>query len=126
MVSGLRGTSTLNGRARGRGWIGRGFAGAMTLVLAVTAMGSASQDADTVRILIETEQGEIEVELEAAKAPVTTENFLRYVDAGHFDGGSFHRSVRLENRIGQTRNRDALIQGGLQVIEAQVRLNVTD
>lgn len=45
------------------------------------------------RIVIETELGKIEVELYPTKAPLTVRNFLRYVDAGFYDGGIFHRTV---------------------------------
>ena len=51
-----------------------------------------------VRILIATELGEIEVEVDPARAPVTTENFLYYVDSGHYDGGQFHRTVTRDNQ----------------------------
>lgn len=57
------------------------------------------QEAGTVRVIIETELGEIEVELNAGRAPLTVANFLRYVDAGAYDGGRFHRSVRLDNQV---------------------------
>lgn len=56
------------------------------------------QNPSLVRVLIETELGEIEVELDLANAPVTTENFLRYLDAGRYNGGGFNRSVRLDNQ----------------------------
>jgi hypothetical protein len=46
-----------------------------------------------VRVLIRTEAGEIEAEPDAAKAPATVANFLRYVDGGFYDGGRFHRTV---------------------------------
>jgi len=51
-----------------------------------------------VRVLIATELGEIEVEVDAVRAPVTAENFLRYVDDGHYDGGQFHRTVTPDNQ----------------------------
>jgi peptidyl-prolyl cis-trans isomerase A (cyclophilin A) len=54
--------------------------------------------AQSPRVLIETELGVIEVQLEAAKAPRTVANFLRYVDAGAYDGGTFHRSVTMANQ----------------------------
>ena len=47
------------------------------------------------RVLIRTELGNIEIEVNAKAAPVTVANFLRYVDAGHYDGGRFHRTVKL-------------------------------
>jgi peptidyl-prolyl cis-trans isomerase A (cyclophilin A) len=55
-----------------------------------------------VTVRIETPLGDIDVELEAARAPVTTANFLRYVDAGRYDGGRFHRTVRLDNQPGKS------------------------
>lgn len=46
---------------------------------------------------IDTALGAIDVELDAARAPATVANFLRYVDAGRYDGGRFHRAVRPDN-----------------------------
>lgn len=71
----------------------------------------AHAQAQSTRVLIETDRGEIELELDAEHAPVTVANFLRYVDDGQFDGGRFHRAVRLDNQA-----RDdvliEVIQGG--------------
>ena len=66
------------------------------LLLTAVALAQASTKSGLVRVLIQTELGDIEVELDAKRAPVTTENFLRYVDAGHYDGGRFHRTVKLK------------------------------
>ena len=52
----------------------------------------------TVRVVIQTDKGDIEVELDAARAPNTTANFLKYVDAKFYDGGRFHRTVRADNQ----------------------------
>ena len=46
-----------------------------------------------IRVIMETELGKVEVELSPTKAPLTVRNFLRYVDAGFYDGGIFHRTV---------------------------------
>jgi len=43
---------------------------------------------------IETSAGSIKAELQPDKAPVTVENFLRYVDEKHYDGTIFHRCIR--------------------------------
>jgi peptidyl-prolyl cis-trans isomerase B (cyclophilin B) len=44
-------------------------------------------------VTIETSMGEIRAELWADRAPATVENFLKYVDAGHYDGLIFHRVI---------------------------------
>jgi peptidyl-prolyl cis-trans isomerase A (cyclophilin A) len=51
-----------------------------------------------VRVRVQTELGDIVVEVDQAKAPVTAANFLRYVDAGHYDGGMWHRTVKMNNQ----------------------------
>jgi peptidyl-prolyl cis-trans isomerase A (cyclophilin A) len=45
-------------------------------------------------VVIKTNHGAITVELEAKRAPLTSANFLQYVDAGDYDGGSFYRAAR--------------------------------
>jgi peptidyl-prolyl cis-trans isomerase A (cyclophilin A)/peptidyl-prolyl cis-trans isomerase B (cyclophilin B) len=45
-------------------------------------------------IVMKTNMGTIEVELYPDKAPTTVENFLRYVDEGHYDGTIFHRVIK--------------------------------
>ena len=44
-------------------------------------------------VVIKTSKGEIRLELESEKAPVTVKNFLAYVDAGFYDGTIFHRVI---------------------------------
>jgi peptidyl-prolyl cis-trans isomerase A (cyclophilin A) len=50
-------------------------------------------------VVFETEQGAIEMEVDAAHAPITASNFLKYVDAGFFDGGVVNRAVRRDNTV---------------------------
>jgi len=45
------------------------------------------------QIDLETNKGTIRVELDEARAPVSSRNFLEYVDAGHYDGTVFHRVI---------------------------------
>jgi len=62
----------------------------------VVALASCSGGRDTnlrPAIVIETSLGKVEVELDPAAAPLTTENFLAYVDDSHFDGTAFHRVI---------------------------------
>ncbi len=42
---------------------------------------------------LHTNHGVIKLELDAAKAPKTVENFLNYVKAGHYDSTVFHRVI---------------------------------
>lgn len=49
--------------------------------------------AENPRVLLNTTLGEIELELEAEKAPISVENFLGYVDSGFYDGTVFHRVI---------------------------------
>ena len=67
--------------------------------------------AQTPHVAIATSLGVIEVALEAGKAPRTTANFLRYVEAGAYAGGAFHRTVTLDNQP-QNQVKIQVIQGG--------------
>jgi peptidyl-prolyl cis-trans isomerase A (cyclophilin A) len=51
-----------------------------------------------IAIIIETEFGAIEATVNAGRAPGTAANFLRYLDAGLYNGGRFHRTVTPENQ----------------------------
>ena len=64
-------------------------------VLAVAAAASAQPP---VRVLVQTNLGDIVLEVDVAHAPATSANFLRYLDAGHYDGGLFHRTVKMDNQ----------------------------
>ncbi len=61
------------------------------------------------RVALRTALGLIVVELRADRAPITTANFMRYVDANRYDGASFYRAARARDT--PTRG---LIEGGLQ------------
>lgn len=63
-------------------------------------------------VVVETDAGQIRIELDDARAPATVANFLRYVDAGRYDGGSFFRTVRPDNQA-QARVPIAVIQAGV-------------
>ena len=53
---------------------------------------------DVPQVLIQTELGDLELELDARRAPVTVENFLRYVHDGYYNDGVFFRTVTLANQ----------------------------
>jgi len=46
------------------------------------------------KVLLETSMGNITLELDEEKAPVSTKNFLAYVDADHYSGTLFHRVIK--------------------------------
>ena len=84
---------------------------AAAALLVAVAIAAPRASLDLVRVAIETSFGTIEVEIDSTHAPVTAANFLRYVDAKIYDGGRFHRAVRLDNQA----RKDVLIeviQGG--------------
>lgn len=66
------------------------------------------------RIRIETELGDIELELFEQQAPASTGYFLADVRAGRYDGSSFFRIVTLSNQSAERHRRIAVIQGGLR------------
>ena len=45
------------------------------------------------KVLLKTNQGDITLTLDAAKAPKSVANFLQYVKNGHYDGTIFHRVI---------------------------------
>ena len=53
---------------------------------------------ETTRVTIQTEHGEIELELYAKQALITVTNFLRYVQEGFYRNGEFFRTVTLDNQ----------------------------
>jgi len=75
----------------------------MTILLLLLALFSQSpQRSAPVIVVFETEKGSIEMSIDVAKAPVTAANFLRYVDAGAYDDGRFHRTVRPDTETNET------------------------
>jgi peptidyl-prolyl cis-trans isomerase A (cyclophilin A) len=73
------------------------FAG--LLALPVAAQTPPAPPANP-RVAFETSAGRFVVEVEAARAPVTAKNFLRYVDAKRLDGITFYRTVKVADRFG--------------------------
>jgi peptidyl-prolyl cis-trans isomerase A (cyclophilin A) len=63
-------------------------------------------------VRIETELGNIEIEVSTDQAPVTAANFLKYVEAGLYTGGRFHRTVHDGNQPDNEFLID-VIQGGI-------------
>lgn len=76
----------------------------LTLLLALLAAPALAAP----RVAIQTSVGTIVVELAEKQAPITARNFLRYVEAGKFDGTTFYRAARSPSAP-----QFGLIQGGI-------------
>jgi len=72
---------------------------------------SAQTPSEVTVVRMETAKGAIVAEICVTAAPVTAQNFLAYVDEGIFDGGSFFRSVRMDNQPNDSVKIE-VIQGG--------------
>jgi cyclophilin family peptidyl-prolyl cis-trans isomerase len=60
---------------------------------AIWPCGPSLAASGDVRVKIVTQRGDIVIALDEKRAPQTVANFLRYVDAKFYDGGSFFRAV---------------------------------
>jgi peptidyl-prolyl cis-trans isomerase B (cyclophilin B) len=77
------------------------FAAALTVPFTVIAQDAKPDDAakpaaaasGNPRVSLATTQGTIVLELDKGSAPVSVDNFLKYVNAGHYDGTIFHRVI---------------------------------
>jgi cyclophilin family peptidyl-prolyl cis-trans isomerase len=66
---------------------------ALALALVAAPAGADDPGSTAPRVELVTNQGSLVLELDPVKAPITTENFLRYVRDGHYDGLIFHRVI---------------------------------
>jgi peptidyl-prolyl cis-trans isomerase A (cyclophilin A) len=92
-----------------------GKAAAQTTPVPLPAPVSAAptpQPQGLIRVSLTTSMGVITLDLESKRAPVTTANFLRYVDQKRFDGTNFYRAMKLGSAEDGT--PWGLIQGGTQ------------
>jgi peptidyl-prolyl cis-trans isomerase A (cyclophilin A) len=72
----------------------------LAVILSLTSVASQTPvPAQLPVVVFETEKGTIEMEVDSVRAPVSAANFLKYVDAGFYDGGSVNRSVRPDNTV---------------------------
>jgi len=84
----------------------------MKLLLLVCALFAVASQKKPPVVVIKTTLGEIVVELDPIHAPATAANFLRYVDAGRYNGGRFHRTVTMANQPDK-KIKIEVIQGGV-------------
>lgn len=63
------------------------------LLLLLISITSTSYAADTVKVRMQTSIGDIVLELDREKAPISVKNFLSYVESGAYEGTIFHRVI---------------------------------
>jgi len=81
----------------------------LVAMLSLAATGAqAARPAALPKIAIVTSEGTMVAVLDTKRAPITANNFLRYVDAHRFDGTTFYRAARSKSAPG-----NGLVQGGL-------------
>ena len=66
------------------------------------------------RVLIQTDLGDILLELYLQQEPVTVRNFLRYIEENRFAEATFYRVVRMDNQP-DNQIKIEVVQGGLKV-----------
>jgi cyclophilin family peptidyl-prolyl cis-trans isomerase len=68
---------------------------AIALLLTLLSLAAIAQSGSSLapRVRVETTEGEFVMELDSVRAPLTSENFLRYVRDGAYDGTVFHRVI---------------------------------
>lgn len=95
----------------------------VTLLFAGLAAPQSEAKQGEVLVRIETAFGNIDLAVDIARAPITSGNFLKYVDGGLYDGGRFHRATRAENYTPNLPNRPLLeiIQGDINPARAGER-----
>jgi len=96
----------------------RAVAGIMLAVLLAGSNGAAQSDTGTPHVVVQTELGDIEIEVDSGRAPGTAANFLKYVDLKHYDGGTFHRTVKMDNQP-DNQIKIEVIQAGVNPDRAQ-------
>lgn len=88
------------------------------LAVSVLAQGSP---APLPVVVLTTDLGAIEIAIDTVHAPRTAANFLKYIDAGLYDGGRFTRTVRPETET-RTDFPIQVVQGGMNPARTAERL----
>jgi peptidyl-prolyl cis-trans isomerase A (cyclophilin A) len=85
--------------------------GAVVLATAARSQEVASDAPapEVVKVVMHTALGDIHLDIEKGRAPITAGNFLRYVDQKRFDNIVFYRAMKLDEE-----GKYGLVQGGLR------------
>ena len=65
----------------------------MAATVLLAAVGAGAAEGGNPVVVMKTSMGDITIELDKAKAPISTENFLAYVNGKFYDGTIFHRVI---------------------------------
>jgi peptidyl-prolyl cis-trans isomerase A (cyclophilin A) len=87
----------------------------MYMIGILIAMMLTQPAGQIVIVRVETSLGSIDIALDGEHAPITTANFLKYVDAKMYDGGRFHRATRPDNYVPQLPERPPF-----QIVQADI------
>ncbi len=82
----------------------------IVLLSLITLLVSCKQN--NPKVIIETNLGEITLELYEKEAPLTSKNFIRYIDEKRYEGATFYRVVTPNNQP-DSKIRIEVVQGGL-------------
>lgn len=85
---------------------------ALLYILVLGCHTPKSGDTGRVEIVIETGEGDIEIELYGDKAPVSVKAFLAVIDQRLYDNSSFYRVMNMDNQASNAPKAE-LLQGGL-------------
>ena len=77
------------------------LAAALPLAALAQSQSACTAKGNAMKVKLTTSMGDIVIELDRAKAPISTDNFVKYVESGHYNGTVFHRVIK-----------DFMIQGG--------------
>ncbi|WP_117879556.1 peptidylprolyl isomerase [Aureibaculum luteum] len=97
------------------------------LLLVITGISNSTHAQKSIKCLIDTSLGEIEIELYQDKAPITVQNFLQYVDSATYNNSSFFRTCTKENEVDRE-IKIQVIQGGTipkKTVRAPIKIETT-
>jgi peptidyl-prolyl cis-trans isomerase A (cyclophilin A) len=92
----------------------------LTVLMLSSCVGEKSSKNNTLpKVIIQTSLGNITVEIDKQNAPVTANNFLKYVDEKRYMGASFYRVVRMDNQPSNN-IKIQVIQGGIEFAKSNL------
>lgn len=83
----------------------------MLLAISFIGVRADGTNKDIINVIMQTSEGDITLELYRKKAPVTVQNFMKYVDGEYYKNAKFYRVVRGDNQA-QNNIKIEVIQGG--------------